>query len=208
MKKQINPFEGRDLHEQLRFPKMSWSSISAWEWNKEEWYQRYYLGIRGESNSAMEAGRIIGERLATDKKYLPEVKRPGVAEYMIHTKFNDIDILGHLDFWDSKTKTLTEIKTTQNKKRWTVQSVKDHGQISFYALLLFLKHDIRPDELKINLVSIPVQMEGDFEVRRSKEPIQIFETKRTMMEVLEFGVKIKKTFGEMKAFIHSKEVDL
>ncbi len=202
-----NPFKDRDLNSELRFPTLSWSSYQAFtEYNKEEWYQKYVLGNRGHVNSAMQAGIEIGERLATSPKYLPEVPRPEIYEYTIKVKFGKINLRGHIDGWSPSSKTLVEYKTTQNKKRWDDKSVLKHGQIDFYCLLLFLKENIRPEELTISLVSIPVEMGGDFKVKRSKEKIQIIPTKRTMIDILNFGVKLKQTFKEMQEYVDNRRL--
>jgi hypothetical protein len=197
-----NPFKDRDLTKQLLFTTISWSSMNAFEsYDKEDWYKQYVLGERGDINPAMLAGIVIGERLATDPKYLPEVPRPQIYEYNVSDKFSKINITGHMDGWSYAKKELLEYKTTSSETRWTQKKVDDWGQLTFYCLLLYLKHDVRPETLKIKLVSIPVKMGGDFDVSRSKAPIKIFETNRTMIDILNFMVRIKQVHKEMREYV-------
>lgn len=205
--KKFNPLKDRvDLTTQLLFPTLSWSSFSAFrDYDKEEWYTRYVLGIKGPINPAMQAGIEIGERLATDPTYLPEVPRPEIYEHTIKVKFGKIMLTGHLDGWSPSSKTLLEYKTTQNKTKWTVESVKKHQQLDFYCLLLLLHDDIRPEEITMSLTAIPVTMSGDFKVERSSDPIQTIPTTRTMMDILNFGVELRKVYKEMELFVKSKQ---
>ncbi len=199
-----NPFQDRDLHTTLLFPTLSWSSYNAFvDYDKAEWYNKYVLGIRGLVNASMEAGRIIGERLATDPSYLPEVPRPAEYEVELTATFGGIDIIGHLDgFSMKKNKKLFEYKTSLSGKRWTAVSVNNHEQIDMYCLLIWLNYKFRPEDLKIQLVYIPVKQLGSFEIVRDEaQPIQIINTKRTMADILRFGVKLKKAHKEMNAYI-------
>ncbi len=195
-----NPFQNRDLTEQLRFPVMSWSSYNAFvNYDKELWYKHYFFGVPMEPNPAMRAGQIIGERLATDSSYLPEVPRPTWYEVELKAKLGDIQLIGHIDGL-SKGR-LLEYKTSQSTVRWTRASVAKWRQIDFYCLLLWLTKRIPPESLKINLVYIPVEMNMDFEVVRNDEPIQVIPTKRSMIDILKFSVELKRVHAEMQEYV-------
>lgn len=210
-----SPFQNRDLTKKLLFPVLSWSSYSAWhyidrhttkEQAHEKWYERYVLGIPMPETPAILAGKIIGERLATDPTYLPEVPRPEIYEYeVLKQKFSGITLTGHMDGWSPATMTLEEYKTSQSGTYWNQVSVDTHGQLTFYALLHMLESKIAPEQIRMRLTYIPVVMRGDFTVERSKEPVQTFETKRTMLDVLRFGAELKKTYKEMELFVKKKQ---
>ena len=206
-----NPLKDRiDLTTQLLFPVLSWSSLQAFrDYDKNEWYKKFVLGIKGEINPFMQAGIEIGEKLATDPNYLPEVPRPEIYEHSWEdlVKLDGIKLTGHIDGWSPTFKQLLEYKTSVNRTKWTKESVKKHGQIDFYCLLLWLHDKIKPEEITIYLVDIPVEMSGEFIVKRSQEPVQIIPTKRTMVDILKFASEIKKTYKEMQEFIHSKELN-
>ena len=201
-----NPFKDRDLSETLRWPALSWSSYNSFvNYDKEDWYKQYVLGEKLPPNPAMLAGQIIGERLATDRTYLPEVPRPTWYEVELKAKLGNINLVGHLDGL-SKGR-LLEYKTSSSSVRWTKASVAKHGQITFYCLLLWLTKRISPESLKIDLVYIPVSMDLDFEVKRNNEPIQIIPTKRSMSDILRFGAELSKVYKEMQDYIKNHPVD-
>lgn len=201
--KKLNPFKDReDIGTQLLFPVLSWSSMNQFEsYDKEKWYRNYVQGIKDAPNEAMKIGIEIGEKLATDPIFMPEVPRPQIYEYEVRTVFSGITLRGHMDGWSPTKNELLEYKTTINQIRWTKETVAQHGQLDFYCLLLFLTEKIKPEEISIRLVSIPVIEKGNFEIVRSNEPIQIIETKRTMANILNFGVRIKKVYKEMSRYV-------
>lgn len=203
--KKFNPLQDReDLITQLLFPVISWSSMNQFEsYDKEKWYKNYVLGIKDPPNAAMQAGIEIGEKLATDPTFMPEVPRPEIYEHEARIVFSGITLRGHMDGWSPKIKELLEYKTTTNQNKWTKETVRQHGQLDFYCLLLFLTETIKPEDIYIRLISIPVKETGHFEIVRSNEPIKIIETKRTMQNILNFGVRIKKVYKEMKEYVAS-----
>lgn len=214
-----SPFENRDLNQQLRFPTISWSSIAAFTFSnrdktskeaKEEWYQSYVLGNRIDERilpGQILAGKKIGEALAEDPTYLPEVPRPEVYEFTVpKTKFFDFYITGHMDGFSPSKNELLEYKTSQSETYWNKDSVKKHGQLDFYCLLLLHKYKIKPEDVHIRLVYIPVKPLGDFTVVRSEKPIQIFETYRTTLEIAKFGVYIQDIYTQMQLFVKQKEL--
>lgn len=201
-----NPFQDRDLHTILLFPKLSWSSINCWEYDREEWYLRYVFGERSKSNPAMDAGRIIGERLATDPDYLPQVPRPEIYEQELRGRLGGIDLVGHLDGWSPSVPEIKEYKTTQNINRWTQEKVNEWGQITFYCLLVWLNFKIIPEKLKLSLTAIFLEEDGGFGLDPTGI-IKVFPTTRSMKDLLVFGAYLQKTFIEMQAFIKSKSGD-
>jgi len=205
--KKINPFKERDLTTQLLFPTISWSSLSQFlYYDREQWFQSYVLGVRGGINPAMEAGIEIGERWATDETFLTEVpRRPEIFEHALKVKFGAITLTGHMDGWSPSIKELSELKTAQNKNKWNEKSVREHGQLDFYALLLWLHDKIRPEDISMRLIAVPVEMSGDFKVKQCG-PAQIIPTSRTMLGIATFGALIKKTHKEMLAFVEMKKL--
>lgn len=202
--KHTNPFLERDLTVALLWPVLSWSSYSQFtQYSKEDWYEQYVLGKRNGFGASVEAGRVIGERLATDLSYLPEVPRPQEYEVELKATIGNVDLVGHLDGLSMKGKPikLFEYKTSLSKVKWTAATVNKHEQIDFYCLLLWLNYRIRPEDLQIKLVYIPVKENGSFEVLCSDEKIQIIATKRTLSRVLLFGAKLKKVHAEMKVYV-------
>ena len=198
-----NPFKDRDLNEQLKFPVMSWSSFYAFtEYDKEEWYEHYYLGKKNSINSLMQGGIDVGEKITQDKKFLKKLPRPEIFEQEFSIDFNGIKLVGHLDGWSPSIPGIDEYKTSINPKRWNQKSVDEWRQLTWYCLLVFLNEDIKPEKIRLRLMYIPMVEHGDFSVKQNGD-IKIFETKRTTLQVLQLGVDIKHVFKEMQSFIHS-----
>lgn len=182
---------------------LSWSSISQFQYDKEKWYEKYVLGARTPENAAMSFGKIVGERLAKEQDYLPLVPRGKIYEYELRACIDDdIDMIGFIDSYDPENKQLYEYKTG---KLWDKEKADNHGQLKMYALMLFLKEQIKPEDLNIYLVSMETEARGDFTMTfvKGMKPV-IFEVKLTTKDVLMFATQIINTVKEMKEYIASK----
>lgn len=195
----------RDLTKQLLFPTLSWSSVSSWEYAKKyndrgSWYNQYVLGIRSEVNDTMKAGIEIGQKLVSNQKFLPKVPRPSIYEHTLKATVSGITITGHMDGWTPEKLELLEYKTSINRKRWTQKEVDKWGQITFYCLLLWLNDGIKPENIYIRLVAILTEdTDKGVKLSKSKE-IKIFETKRTMTDIIKFISYLEKVFKEMNDY--------
>jgi len=205
--KKSNPFLGRDLNSILRFPTISWSSYNAFKnYDKDEWYESYVLGNRSKPNKAMLFGQFIGEKLAINPDFMPEVPRPAIYEQELHGKLDKINLVGHLDGLTLEPNCeLLEYKTSTNRNRWNQESVNNWGQVTFYCLLLYLNFKIVPEDIRIRLVSIMgEEAEESFDITETGE-FFVFETKRTLKDLLVFGAELKAVHTQMKKFVASKE---
>ena len=185
---------------------LSWSSIASWEFNKDSWTRKYLYGIVEESNDKMTFGKVIGEKIATDPTYLPDLPRYEKFEHKLEGKISDIPLLGYLDSFDSKTCNFLEYKSSSNEKRWHQKSAEKHGQLDFYFLLIYLNYQKKPEEVSCHLHYIPVQETVDF----TTEPfttkmevtpdalIQSFPVKKTMKDILSFAKYLKDTYAAME----------
>lgn len=202
----LNPFENRDLGKQLLFPTISWSSMNAFlEYDKNTWYQSYVLGNRTQPNSAMLGGIYVGEKIVSDPTFLPEIDRPEIFEHNLSGRIGNIKITGHLDGWTRNPPEIKEFKTSTNKNRWNQKLVDTWGQLDFYCLLVYMNYKIKPEDIKLSLTSIPMVETGHFELVQKGSPT-IFYTKRTLVDIANFGVLIKQTHAQMLLFIKDKEL--
>lgn len=201
-----NPFKNRDLHKQLQWPTLSWSMINSFEYDPEQFYNSYVLGIRSTPNPAMLAGIEIGERWALDPTFMPTVERPEIFEHNLTAVIGDIKITGHIDGLHlTKKKKLQELKTTVSKTKWNRDSVRQHGQIDFYCLLLYIHYKIKPEDLEIELIYVPCAENGDFQIKQSAPPV-VIPTERTMTDILKFGVYLKNIHKKMRLYIRGREL--
>lgn len=203
---------------------LSWSAISSFEWDPEQWYQKYVIHqkcTRGDADNLafctvsgvsedftcpaietsieMTFGKIVGERLAADPNYLPHIKRYPIFEHEMKCKLGKIPLVGYADGWAPSVFNLGEYKT--GKKKWDQQRADEHGQITMYCLMLWLIEKIHPDNIISDLHWMPTQDNNDFSISFINEKdVQTFHTKRTMQQVLAFGSRITSTYSAMEAY--------
>ncbi len=180
---------------------LSWSAISSFQYDKDQWYRKYILGERQSENAAMTFGKLVGERLAKDPTYLPNVPRGDIYEYELRSSIKKIEMLGFIDSYSPDKKLLLEFKTG---KAWDQEKAQNHGQLRMYALMLYLKEKIKPEDLTIKLVSMETEARGDFSMTfvKNMKPL-IFDVKLTTKDVLMFGAEIIKITKQMEEYANS-----
>jgi hypothetical protein len=179
----------------------SWSQLSAFQYNRKQWFERYILNEKSPDTEALRFGKQIGERLASDPKFLPEVPRLKVFEQGISTTLGGIKLISYFDSFEPEPLEFVEYKTSANEAKWTHQSANEHGQMTFYYLQLYLEYKAKPEDIPSRLVYIPCEADHDFKLVISPEPIQIFEVKKTMADILRFAGEIKATRYEMEQIV-------
>jgi len=183
---------------------LSYSQLSSFEWNREEWYTNYILGVREPANPAMLFGSLVGDSIGTPDSLVPALVPPGVKEYALSATLGDIPLVGYADHWCATTRTLSENKTSSKQGQWNQKKVDAHGQLTMYALMLFLREKVKPEDVTFILNFIPVEIGGDFNYRMP-DPVVVhsFETRRTTQEILEYSAYILKTVALMDKYIKS-----
>lgn len=192
----------------------SWSQHSSFAYDKEQWFQGYVLGERGTASAAMLYGNVVGESINTDNP-LANVPRQVHMEYEVRAKLGNIDLVGYFDSYscgESKCcppveKRLEEYKTSTNPTRWTQKTVDEHGQLTFYAMLLYLAQKVKPEDIHMRLHWIPTAEQQDFTIAVSGKH-KTFPTMRTMKEVFSLMVEIKKRRKEMEAYARKRLAEL
>lgn len=71
--------------------------------------------------------------------------------------------------------------------------------------MLYRNYGIKPEDLEIELIYIPVSQTGDFKYEQSGAPV-IIPTQRTMVDIVRFAVFIKKTHKQMLEFVAQKSI--
>ena len=184
---------------------LSWSSINSFRYDPAEWYEKYINGKRGRDTGPLVFGKNVGERLASEQDFLPEVPRLKEYEHELHVKIGKIDCIGFLDNFDLDNRAFSEFKTG---RKWTQDKANKHGQIDMYCCLIYLKYGIKPEDLKISLIWLPTEEQQDFRTDFIKDmkPV-IFPIKKTMRDILSFMAEIQIIHVQMQEFILSKTVD-
>lgn len=181
---------------------LSWSAISSFEYDKEQWYRKYVLNEPTVETKEMKFGKDFA--LSCEKrKPLAPVTLLDTMEYKFEVVFNSIPMIGYADTFCGETKKVVgEFKT--GKKKWDARRADEHGQITLYALFNFIQNKIRPEETDFFLEWIPTEEKGDFSIDFVR-PIKVhkFKTKRSMEDILHFGLRIKNVVKEMEEYCQS-----
>lgn len=180
---------------------LSWSSMSSFEYDPEQWYRKYVLNEQQSSNAGMDFGKVIGQQIADNPNFLKTVPRYDTFEKRLESTIDDVRLVGFLDSFHSKLKHFIEYKTSANTTKWTAKSAHEHGQVLFYLFLIWKNYGIPPEKIKVQLVYIPVKENNDFSMALDeKQKIQVFDVKHTTLDVLHFASRIKKTVSAMRAY--------
>ena len=186
---------------------LSWSQVSLYEYSPEQYRRDYILGEERTITPAMEYGKKLATILekGDDEKdilitglfhLLPKYK---VAEKELTAEMSGIKLLGKLDSYDPKTHNFYEYKTG---KKWTQRRVDNHGQLTFYSMLIYLNYKILP---KMKLIWVETEnKEGEIQATGK---IKEFETERTLPDILKFMAKIKKVAQAISA-MYRKELKI
>jgi hypothetical protein len=206
---------------------LSYSQLSSWEYNKDEWYDNYILNKRTVPNASMIAGNVIGDLIGTTKSPIKELVDIGVKEYPLTARLGDIKMIGFIDGYNPDTKVLHENKTSATKYRWNQRKADEHGQLTMYCLMLFLAHNIPPEDITMYLNYIPViktqkprpEFAGlplylcdentceDHIALPNPPTFKQYKTSRNTKQVRDYIDYIHTTVADMDAFIEAKSGD-
>lgn len=185
---------------------LSWSAISSFDYDHEQWYQKYIMGVEQMSSPEMLFGKAFADSCELRKPLAP-VTMLSKMEHSFESIFNGIPLIGYADTIDEATMRETgEYKT--GVKQWDQKRADNHGQIKMYALQNYLNNKIRPEDCKFWLEWIPtkriMQSNGfNYSIEFDSKPAQVlrFNVKVTMQDILKFGSVIKSTVNEMEKYV-------
>ena len=193
---------------------LSYSALNAFTDPKygspEKWYKNYILGER-QSSPQLDFGTYVDKRIQNDPTFLPTLPRYEHMQYKLNVMFNKkIPLVGLPDGLNlTKTKELADYKTAGEKSLWTQKKADETEQITFYLLLLYITHKIKPEDFTCYIHCIPTKKEesGDFKTTISLvgNEIMTFKTKRSMQDILKLGAKINKTIAEMEKYVQNHD---
>lgn len=203
-----------DIYKFLEKRPLSWSAISSFDYDPEQWYQNYIMKNRQPLSPEL----IFGNKFAISaekRKPLRPVTLLSQMEKGFKVVFGKIHLTGFADTYCriSKRK-IGEYKT--GVKKWDQKRVDEHGQITLYCLMNYIAHKMKPEDLKLFLEWIPTikipQENGDysrFDYRIDFDPAYDkavhFDTKRTMKDMLAFGQYINETVLKMQKYVRDHE---
>lgn len=182
---------------------LSWSSISSFEYDPEQWFAKYILGEAQKESPEMKFGKLVADSFQTDKPLAPVTLYP-VVEQPLNIVLDGIPLVGYIDTYHPETHSFREFKT--GKKAWDQERAQNHGQLRMYALMLYITHKVKPEDYTIHLDWIPTKDNGDFSIS-FVEPVRVhsFEVGLTMLDLVRFGAYIKSSHKKMQEYVASHQ---
>lgn len=200
-----------------------WSEYSLWKRSKRDWYKQYGIGAgrgSGPESPELRFGKEFAEELEKGINRFGIVL-PEHPEYHIATKIKKQAIAGTLDGWSPSRRLLTEFKT--GAQPWTQTRVDKHGQLDWYAYMLYMSEALSPNMLHIELTWFPTEkynirqvvkhlpngepyISTDYDIR-FKEGVKPmpFQTRRSLQQVLVFMDDVLKTRDAMEQYIRDNK---
>ena len=180
-------------------PYLSWSQLNLWERDKELYRRTYIDGLKQFENVYLKTGKALADRLETgiktDNKMIEYLalmlpKYPKV-EFEIRANFKGIPVLGRLDCYDPKKRIVGEIKTGKN---WSQGMVDKSGQLTFYAMLVWLKTKKLPSKIRLHWAKTKLDSDGDLQIVGD---IKTFYTTRSISDIILMYGRVKKCWSEI-----------
>lgn len=199
-----------DIYAFLKKRPLSWSAMSSFEYDPEQWYRRYFLNEEQAPSAEMLFGKKFADACEARKPLAP-VTLLCKMEQPFKVVFNKVPLVGYADTYCQKTKAhIGEYKTGKMKSTgadsWDQKRVDEHGQITMYALMNYITNKKKPEDCKFFLEWVPTVQAGDFSIDLLK-PVKVyhFDTKRTMRDILDFGARINRTVKAMQDYVRNHE---
>lgn len=184
----------------------SFSQHSSWEWNPEQWYARYILGLEGIATPELSFGKTFAQA-AEARTPLAPITLLETVEKKYSTHLDDIELIGYADTYAPLR--IGEFKTGVNP--WSQQKVDDTKQLTFYCLMEWLIDKVKPGDIALFLEWVPTKKiprdNGDFsgfdyDIAFASDPPEVrhFITARSMRDILMLATEIKATRKEMEKY--------
>ena len=190
-------------------PYLSWSSLNLWEKSPKQYIKRYFYGEAGFENEAMRFGKEMAERFDSKEDHSDEVINMvatilpgnGITEYALEVPFlgYGIDLYGKFDLYHPHTRILRERKT--GKLEWTQIKAQSHGQLAFYAFMLWVDKKRLPKEIWLDWIETEESEDG---VIRLTGSIKSFKVTLTMLDIFKMGARIKRAAKEITVAYESE----
>lgn len=182
---------------------LSWSQLELWDRSVEDYRAKYYLNEEPKRSKAQEQAMRYGKKFAETMEHggsddpIAEMfgsiaERYEVSEMKIEavleTKEGQIPLLGYLDTsHKNPTKGFREYKT--GRLPWTQKRADNHGQITLYDLIVYLKYGGIPKTTYLDWFETVT--EGDKTVMTGRH--FHFLTVRKLSDIIAMAAQVKRT---------------
>src|SRR3990167_7901295 len=126
---------------------LSYSAISLWYKNKQQFRDRYYLNKKTPDTAWTLFGKEIHKALEKNEEKLSNIPRYPVSELEVRTEIGGVPILAYIDSFHPEEKRILDFKTSM--KQWTQKEVDTLMQLPFYSELIFREYGSVHPQTKI-----------------------------------------------------------
>ncbi len=188
----------------IQLPKgyLSYSQKQLWKSSKAKYIEQYFEGRKNsiiyndsmvfgsefayQIEHAQDSGDLLTDATALMLKKYDQRDQEIIAE--IKTKSGWIKIIGRPDTFNSKTCDFREYKT--GLRPWTQRKAEKHSQLTFYGMLIYLKHNVAPDHcwldwIETEKVKIVNDFLGEIEQMKPTGKILSFKVEIGLRRILE-----------------------
>ena len=179
-------------------PYLSYSQLSTLEFSEEKYIQSYIWNNRSADNDFLKLGKKLAVALENreleDEDWIESIKKQmpdyPKREYKINANLQEIPLFGIFDGYDPIKRRLGEYKTglKPNLKGWT-------NQMLFYSLLIWLKEEYLPTEIKVFWAK--TKWSDDGQLIFSGE-IKEYDIEIEMKDVIKFVPRIARAWFRIK----------
>ena len=185
--------------------------MSLWEKDPNLYYNVYYEGCNIFNNKYMALGNKLDKALEADmcedddpmiKFMLVFMPKYPERQKIVKAMLEGIELLAKMDGWNEETFTIGEYKSG---RKWTQKMVDDSGQITFYALVIYLIYGKIPN-LILHWAKTCDDENGELQLTGD---IRTFKTARTVPQLIAFTDRIFKSakgIDQLGKFVRGESV--
>jgi hypothetical protein len=200
---------------------LSYSALILWEQDKNKYYQRYFENLPSFKNKYIRVGKKLTTYLESgdylDDEYDPLIELVGISfpdyprhDFEIKAKLEGIPLMGKLDAFN---RNFLEIGEYKSGKKWTQRMADKSDQLTFYALLVWLKYKKLPNKISLHWAkTIEDEAEKMVEMTDSEMTLTLtgdtktFITKRDLHDIIPLVKRIKKAVSEIADLTRFNEI--
>lgn len=201
-------------------PYLSYSQMTLFEMRPKDYIRQYVYGEQSYFNKNMKYGTMVADTLEVEDwtgdpvldLTLMKVPAFGLRDKVIQDRQgirvwydvqkryvkipvlengdDDVPILAKPDTAKKNYTAFKEYKTSTRK--WTQRMVDESGQITFYALAIWLRNGQIPQNIELVVVHLKYDEKG---VLVPTGELSRYSTKRTMADIIKMSSRIKKSWA-------------
>jgi len=193
--------------------KNTFSASEMYKWHRDrEGYMRLYIeGIQDPPNDKMKLGTLIHntiqdnrfplieemkkegyskKQMLAARKAVSNIPSPEKSEIFMSVEYGNVKLVGFADGLGNNDSELIEYKTTDNPQIWNQRNVDMNDQLSFYALIRYLKHHSYWKGIRLIRVNTITGSVRRYETARGYRDVQYMKDKvdKTILEIKDAGL--------------------